>query len=115
MNNEVRTNLLLKVNSELNKTVNNNFRSLSQNNENIDFKIQFNEYFHCNSSENGGISQNLIHNNLNLSELDTNICSPSNIKILKYEAKKKKNPNIHFSLKFLRNLSNELKSEEIKN
>ena len=104
MNNEVRTNLLLKVNSELNKTVNNNFRSLSQNNENIDFKIQFNEYFHCNSSENGGISQNLIHNNLNLSELDTNICSPSNI-----------NPNIHFSLKFLRNLSNELKSEEIKN
>ena len=48
MNNEIRTNLLLKVNSELNKNLNNNFKSLSQNNENSDYKVQFNEYFHCN-------------------------------------------------------------------
>jgi hypothetical protein len=115
MNNEIRTNLLLKVNSELNKNLNNNFKSLSQNNENSDYKVQFNEYFHCNSSENGGISKNLSHKNLNISELDTNTCSPSNIKILRAKTKNNKNPNTHFSLIFLRNLSNDLKYEEIEN
>ena len=115
MNNEVRTNLLIKVNSELNKNINNNFKSLSLNNDNIDFKIQFKEYFHCNSSEQGGISKYLTHKYLNISELDTSICSPSNIKILKSKTKKNNNHNINFSLKFLRNLSNDLKSEGIQN
>ena len=112
MDNIIRTNLLLKVNSELKHVKKNNFKSINSNKEfDNDFQIEFNEFFHSKSSENGFISHDLIHRQYSSnSELDTNTSSPLNI--IYFRNNKYKN-DLFFSLKYLRNLSNDLKSEEI--
>ena len=126
-NNEIRTSLLLKINSELNNKNKSEFKSILKyesifQNYQIHFKEYyfikaewfntFKEFFNWNSCEYRFISKNLNQREDNLTESNTNYITPSNSK----ENKQKENnlSNFNSSLKFLRNLCDDLKIKENK-
>ena len=107
--NEIRTILLLKINSEIND--NNNkieFKSLS-NKKNVieNYKIEFNEFYQ--GFENNFISNNLFQFESPISELDTN---PTLIKSKKLNEKKEEKTEKIFPLKYLQSLCEDLKSNK---
>ena len=107
--NEIRTILLLKINSEIND--NNNkieFKSLS-NKKNVieNYKIEFNEFYQ--GFENNFISNNLFQFESPISELDTN---PTLIKSKKLNEKKEEKIEKIFPLKYLRSLCEDLKAKK---
>jgi hypothetical protein len=112
-NNEIRTSLLLKINSELNNKNKSEFKSILKY-ESIfqNYQIHFKEFFNWNSCEYRFISKNLNQREDNLTESNTNYITPSNSK----ENKQKENnlSNFNSSLKFLRNLCDDLKIKENK-
>ena len=112
-NNEIRTSLLLKINSELNNKNKSEFKSILKY-ESIfqNYQIHFKEFFNWNSCEYRFISKNLNQREDNLTESNTNYITPSNSK----ENKQKENnlSNFNSSLKFLRNLCDDLEIKENK-
>ena len=107
--NEIRTILLLKINSEIND--NNNkieFKSL-KNKKNVieNYKIEFNEFYQ--GFENNFISNNLFQFESPISELDTN---PTLIKSKKLNEKKEEKTEKIFPLKYLQSLCEDLKSNK---
>ena len=107
--NEIRTILLLKINSEID--IKNNkieFKSLS-NNKNVieNYEIEFNEFYQ--GYENNFISNNLFQFESPISELDTN---PTLIKSKKINEKKEKKIEKILPLKYLQSLSEDLKSNK---
>lgn len=107
--NEIRTILLLKINSEID--IKNNkieFKSLS-NNKNVieNYEIEFNEFYQ--GYENNFISNNLFQFESPISELDTN---PTLIKSNKINEKKEKKIEKILPLKYLQSLSEDLKSNK---
>ena len=107
-NNEIRTYLLLKINSEVNNNTKIVFKSLFRNESMFEnYQIHFKEFFNGNSCENRFVSKNLLcHRKENISESNTNYITPSNSNI---NSNKENNlSNINSSLIFLRNLCNDL-------
>ena len=107
-NNEIRTYLLLKINSEVNNNKKIVFKSLFRNESMYEnYQIHFKEFFNGNSCENRFVSKNLLcHRKENISESNTNYITPSNSNI---NSNKENNlSNINSSLIFLRNLCNDL-------
>ena len=107
--NEIRTILLLKINSEID--IKNNkieFKSLS-NNKNVieNYEIEFNEFYQ--GYENNFISNNFFQFESPISELDTN---PTLIKSNKINEKKEKKIEKILPLKYLQSLSEDLKSNK---
>ena len=107
--NEIRTILLLKINSEID--IKNNkieFKSLS-NKKNVieNYEIEFNEFYQ--GYENNFISNNLFQFESPISELDTN---PTLIKSKKINEKKEKKIEKILPLKYLQSLSEDLKSNK---
>ena len=107
--NEIRTILLLKIDSEID--IKNNkieFKSLS-NNKNVieNYEIEFNEFYQ--GYENNFISNNLFQFESPISELDTN---PTLIKSNKINEKKEKKIEKILPLKYLQSLSEDLKSNK---
>ena len=111
MENQIRTILLLKVNSDINNNKNKiEFESLSNNNilnENI--RIEFKEFFKGNIYEKKFVSNKLLQIESPISELDTNPISINSNKISNDKEIKKE---IIFPLNYLQNLSNKFKSEK---
>ncbi len=111
MENQIRTILLLKVNSDINNKKNKiEFESLSKNNilnENI--RIEFKEFFKGNIYEKKFVSNKLLQIESPISELDTNPISINSNKISNDKEIKKE---IIFPLNYLQNLSNKFKSEK---
>ena len=107
-NNEIRTSLLLKINSELNNKNKSEFKSILKY-ESIfqNYQIHFKEFFNWNSCEYRFISKNLNQREDNLTESNTNYITPSN-------SKENNLSNFNSSLKFLRNLCDDLKIKENK-
>ena len=109
MENQIRTILLLKVNSDINNNKNKiEFESLSKNNilnENI--RIEFKEFFKGNIYEKKFVSNKLLQIESPISELDTNPISINSNKISNDKEIKKE---IIFPLNYLQNLSNKFKS-----
>ena len=61
-NNEIRTYLLLKINSEVNNNKKIVFKSLFRNESMFEnYQIHFKEFFNGNSCENRFISKNLLY------------------------------------------------------
>ena len=112
-NNEIRTSLLLKINSELNNKNKSEFKSILKY-ESIfqNYQIHFKEFFNWNSCEYRFISKNLNQREDNLTESNTNYITP----LISKENKQKENnlSNFNSSLKFLRNLCDDLKIKENK-
>jgi hypothetical protein len=107
-NNEIRTYLLLKINSEVNNNKKIVFKSLFRNESMFEnYQIHFKEFFNGNSCENRFVSKNLLcHRKENISESNTNYITPSNSNI---NSNKENNlSNINSSLIFLRNLCDDL-------
>ena len=107
-NNEIRTYLLLKINSEVNNNKKIVFKSLFRNESMYEnYQIHFKEFFNGNSCENRFVSKNLLcHRKENISESNTNYITPSNSNI---NSNKENNlSNINSSLIFLRNLCDDL-------
>ena len=107
-NNEIRTYLLLKINSEVNNNTKIVFKSLFRNESMFEnYQIHFKEFFNGNSCENRFVSKNLLcHRKENISESNTNYITPSNSNI---NSNKENNlSNINSSLIFLRNLCDDL-------
>ena len=107
-NNEIRTYLLLKINSEVNNNKKIVFKSLFRNESVFEnYQIHFKEFFNGNSCENRFVSKNLLcHRKENISESNTNYITPSNSNI---NSNKENNlSNINSSLIFLRNLCDDL-------
>jgi hypothetical protein len=107
--NEIRTILLLKINSEID--IKNNkieFKSLS-NKKNVieNYEIEFNEFYQ--GYENNFISNNFFQFESPISELDTN---PTLIKSNKINEKKEKKIEKILPLKYLQSLSEDLKSNK---
>ena len=107
--NEIRTILLLKINSEID--IKNNkieFKSLS-NKKNVieNYEIEFNEFYQ--GYENNFISNNFFQFESPISELDTN---PTLIKSKKINEKKEKKIEKILPLKYLQSLSEDLKSNK---
>ena len=104
--NEIRTILLLKINSEID--IKNNkieFKSLS-NKKNVieNYEIEFNEFYQ--GYENNFISNNFFQFESPISELDTN---PTLIKSKKINEKKEKKIEKILQLKYLKSLNEDLK------
>ncbi len=107
--NQIRTILLLQINSEINNHKNNKleFKSLSRKKHLINnFKIEFKEFFQGN--DNNFISKNLFQFESPICELDTNPISFNSNKISNEEEEKKE---FTMPLKYLHSLCNDFKSQ----
>lgn len=109
--NQIRTTLLLKINSEINNQKNKiEFKSLSRKKHLINsFKIEFKEFFQGNIFQKDFISNNLFQFDSPICELDTNPISLNSNTISK--EKEDKNEFI-IPLKYLHSLCNDFKSEK---
>ena len=109
--NQIRTILLVKINSEINNQENKiEFKSLARKKHLINnFKIEFKEFFQGNTLEKNFISKNLFQFESPISELDTN---PTLIKSKKINEKKEKKIEKILPLKYLQSLSEDLKSNK---
>ena len=112
-NNEIRTYLLLKINCEINNKKKSEFKSLFSN-ENMfeNYQIHFKEFFNGNWCEKKYISNKLYHKQENITESNTNYITPSNSNI--NNNKNNQLSNFNSSIKFLRNLCDDLKIKDIK-
>ena len=89
--NQIRTILLVKINSEINNQENKiEFKSLARKKHLINnFKIEFKEFFQGITLEKNFISKNLFQFESPICELDTNPISFNSNKISNEERKKK--------------------------
>ena len=108
--NEIRTKLLLIINSELDNDINKiQFKSLKHKESCIEnFKIEFKEFYQGNTYENDIFSNKLFQFESPLSELNTNPVSDYSNNPIKKEKKKE----CILPIKFLHTLVEELKSEK---
>lgn len=109
--NQIRTILLVKINSEINNQENKiEFKSLARKKHLINnFKIEFKEFFQGNTLEKNFISKNLFQFESPICELDTNPISFNSNKISNEEEEKKE---FTMPLKYLHSLCNDFKSEK---